>query len=132
MRRAKRTDAAIVIILSLVFLLLLFRGLLPKQAESTESNEAAGQVTYADYNGKNIGILTGTNMEQESFRYFPDSAYYYFDGYPNLNAALSNGVIDAYLGDEPALKSIHAQQPQVDYIKERLTSNQYSFAFRKD
>ena len=58
--------------------------------------------------------------------------YLYFDGYPNLNIALINGTIDAFLGDEPALKSIHAEQPQIDYIKERLTNNKYSFAFRKD
>ena len=89
-------------------------------------------VTYEDYNGKNIGILTGTNMEAESFKYFPDSKYFYYDGYPNLNTALENGVIDAYLADEPAMKSIHAQQPQIDYIKERLTHNEYSFAFRKN
>ena len=133
MRKAKRTDTVIVVILSFVFLLLLFRGLQPKREKTgTGPDVSAGQVTYEDYNGKNIGILTGTNMEQESIRYFPDSAYYYFDGYPNLSAALSNGVIDAYLGDEPALKSIHAQQPQIDYIKERLTDNRYSFAFRKD
>ena len=53
-------------------------------------------------------VLTGTNMEAETFKYFPNSDYLYFDGYPNMNAALLNGVIDAYLGDEPALKSIHA------------------------
>ena len=94
--------------------------------------DAEKTVTYEDYNGKNIGILTGTNMEAESFKYFPDSKYFYYDGYPNLNTALENGVIDAYLADEPAMKSIHAQQPQISYIKERLTHNEYSFAFRKN
>lgn len=62
-------------------------------------------------------VLTGTNMEAETFKYFPNSDYLYFDGYPNMNAALLNGVIDAYLGDEPALKSIHAEQPQIDYMR---------------
>ena len=90
------------------------------------------EVTYEDYNGKQIGIATGTNLEAESFKYFPNSEYLYFDGYPGLSTALDNGGIDAFLGDEPALKSIHAQQPQIDYIKERLTNNYYSFAFRKD
>ena len=31
-------------------------------------------------------------MEQVTFEYFPDSEYLYFDGYLNMNAALSNGV----------------------------------------
>jgi polar amino acid transport system substrate-binding protein len=99
-------------------------------AETTDSEVPA--ISYEDYNGKKIGILTGTNMEQESFKYFPDSEYFYYDGYPNLNFALDAGVIDAYLGDEPALRCIHAEQPQIDYIRERLTNNSYSFAFRKD
>lgn len=90
------------------------------------------RVSRRDYDGKKIGIATGTNLEAESFKHFPNSKYLYYDGYPNLITALENGAIDAFLGDEPALKSIHAQQPQVDYIKERLSNNYYSFAFRKD
>lgn len=133
MDRAKRVDIEIIIFLLLLAAVFIAKGIFQKPADGgSGTGPAADTVSYEDYNGKNIGILTGTNMEQESFHYFPDSTYYYFDGYPNLNAALTNGVIDAYLGDEPALKSIHAQQPQIDYIKERLTNNRYSFAFRKD
>ena len=71
-------------------------------------------------------------MEAESIRFSPDSEYFYYDGYPNLNTSLIKGAIDAYLGDEPALKSIHAEQPSIDYIKERFTNNKYSFAFRNN
>lgn len=89
-------------------------------------------MTYEDYNGKKLGILTGTNLESMTFEYFPDSEYLYFDGYPNISTALENGVIDAFLADEPAVKSMHAVRPQIDFIRERLTNNQYSFAFRKN
>ena len=158
--RAKKTDIIIVIVLlaALALPAIRYLGFMPgghsTKAESASPNasgtvsentsgEAANAsgtsggstgsaLTYQDYNGKNIGILTGTNMEQATFEYFPDSEYFYFDGYPNMITALENSVIDAFLGDEPALKSIHASQPQIDYIKERLTNNQYSFAFRKD
>ena len=106
--------------------------LMARASDLSHTGQAVSELTYTAYNGKKIGILTGTNMEAESFKYFPDSEYFYYDGYPNLNTALLNGTIDAYLGDEPALKSIHAEQPKIDYIKERLTNNQYSFAFRKD
>lgn len=54
-------------------------------------------------------------MEGASEQFFPNSELLYFDGYPDLNAALEAGIIDAYLGDEPALKSIHAQQSQIDF-----------------
>ena len=133
MDRAKRTDMVIIIVLAAIVAGAILRfavGASPKSSSPTA--QAAAEVTYTDYDGKTIGILTGTNMEAESFKYFPHSEYLYFDGYPNMNAALSNGVIDAYLGDEPAIRCIHVQQPQIDYIKGRLTNNRYSFAFRKD
>ena len=103
-----------------------------KEDIKSDLSSASSPVKVSDYNGKKIGILTGTNMEKESFTHFPDSEYLYFDGYPNLNTALLNGSIDAFLGDEAALKNIHAKQPEIDYIKERLVHNKYSFAFRKD
>ena len=137
MQKLRKTDYVILaVLLAVVIGIVCFvlYGAHPKDADtaSGEQNQPARTVTYQDYNGKKIGILTGTNMEAESFKFFPDSEYFYYDGYPNLNTALMNGTIDAYLGDEPALKCIHAEQPQIDYIKERLTNNRYSFAFRKD
>ena len=133
MNTAKRTDRIIILVL-LVLAGCIAAGIISgsMNGRGDHSESAVEKVTYEDYIGKKIGILTGTNMEQESFRFFPDSEYYYFDNYPNMNAALENGVIDAYLGDEPALRCIHASQPQISYIKERLTNNRYSFAFRKN
>lgn len=131
--RTRITDIAVAIIIVVLIAGLIVLYMMPAGGRNTvPGDEAKDELTYEDYNGKNIGILTGTNLEADSFKYFPDSKYFYFDGYPNLNTALENRVIDAYLGDEGALKSIHAQQPQIDYIKEKLTSNDYSFAFRKN
>jgi len=131
--KAKRTDRIIVVVLAALVVAIAARVIIGGNRDANSPAVAApAEVTYADYNGKKIGILTGTNMEAESFKYFPDSEYFYFDGYTNMNAALENRVIDAYLADEPAMKSIHAQQPGIDYIKQRLTHNSYSFAFRKD
>lgn len=129
MNRAKKTDIIIICVLAALLIIALAASLLPAVREG-----AAGTAVtdYGYFNGKKIGVLTGTNMEQESFTYFPDSEYLYFDGYPNMNIALLNGKIDAYLGDEPALKSIHAAEPGIDYLHERLTNNRYSFAFRKN
>lgn len=133
MNRAKRTDLITIIVLGLIALAFVLKSILGGSTQAQqESSQPARKVTYQDYNGKKIGIATGTNLEAESFKYFPDSEYLYFDGYPGLITALENGTIDAFLLDEPAARSIHAEQPQIDYIKERLTNNYYSFAFRKD
>ena len=84
------------------------------------------------YNGKRLGVLTGPLMEDIAHAYFPDSEYLLFNSYPDCIAALLAGKIDAYLGDEPSMKTVHAEQPKIDYIHERITENNYSFAFRKN
>ncbi|MBP3759347.1 MAG: ABC transporter permease subunit, partial [Firmicutes bacterium] len=132
-KRKRITDITVAVILAVLILGLIALYMLPAGGRNIVPDSGSSEeLTYEDYNGKKIGILTGTNLEADSFKYFPDSEYFYFDGYPNLNTALESGVIDAFLGDEGALKSIHAAQPQIDYLKERLTSNDYSFAFRKN
>ncbi len=132
-QRIRRTDRITVAVLLLIIAAVAVSAFSKRNEEAVSaSSPARPEVGYADYNGKKIGVLSGTNMEAESEKYFPDSEYFYYDGYPNLNAALLAGKIDAYLGDEPALKSIHAGEPRISYLKERLTENRYSFAFRKD
>ena len=91
-----------------------------------------GSVRWQDYNGKRLGVLVGPLMEEAAAEYFPDSEYLLFNSYPDCIAALLAGKIDAYLGDEPSMKSLHAEQPEIDYIHDRITQNNYSFAFRKN
>ena len=95
--------------------------------EKTESSPA-----WKKYNGKRIGLITGPFMEGIAHENFPDSEYMLFSSYPDLIAALLAGRIDAYLSDEPGVKSVHAEQPRIDYIHDRLTTQEYSFAFRKN
>ena len=137
MDKAKKTDQIIIVVLIAIAVLIagsvIHRRMSSSGSNSGEAPDSISEaLTYQDYNGKKIGILSGTNLEAASFEYFPDSEYLYYNSYADLNAALEGGKIDAYLGDEPALKSIHALQPQIDFIKERLTQNRYSFAFRKN
>ena len=136
MTTAKKTDRIVIAVLILIAALMIgsiVHGHVQPKDGGNAANEHAGEtVTYRDYNGKKIGILSGTFLEGVTFEHFPDSEYYYYNTYTDLNAALTGGKIDAYLGDEPALKRIHALQPQIDYIRERLTKNEYSFAFRKN
>ena len=129
MKKTKKIDIIIICVIAALLVSALIFAVIPDANERAAAKKAA---SYEAFNGKKIGILTGTNMEAESFKYFPDSEYLYFDGYPNMNIALLDGRIDAYLGDEPALKSIHAAEPKINYFHKRLTDNRYSFAFRKN
>ena len=102
------------------------------KADAAAPVQAGESVRWQDYNGKRIGVLTGPLMEDAAKEYFPDSEYLLFNSYPDCIAALLAGKIDAFLGDEPELKSVHAEQPKIDYIRDHITQNNYSFAFRKN
>ena len=95
------------------------------QNESTVSR-------WQDYIGKKIGVLTGTPLEDVAKENFEGSEILYFNSYPDLSVALLAGEIDAYLCDEPNANMTHHEEPRIDYIHERLTHNDYAFAFRKD
>ena len=99
----------------------------------TETVSADPQnVRWQDYNGKRIGVLVGPLMEDAAHTHFPDSQYLLYNSYPDCITALLTGKIDAFLGDEPEMKSVHAEQPEIDYVHDNITENNYSFAFRKD
>jgi len=91
-----------------------------------------GAVRWQDYNGRPLGVLVGPLMEDAAKEHFPDSEHLLFNSYTDLIAALLSGKIDGYLGDEPELKSTHAEQPEIDYIHDRIAQYDYSFAFRKN
>lgn len=104
---------------------------LPALAGGSAAPEQGG-VHWQDYNGKRIGVLVGPLMEDNARKFFPDSEYFLFNSYPDCAAALLAGKIDGFLVDEPGIISIHAESPEIDYIHESLTENNYSFAFRKN
>lgn len=106
---------------------VMVRGDSTTQKPSTDKT-----VHWQDYNGKKLGVLVGPLMEDTAKEFFPDSEYMLLDSYPDCVTALLSGKIDGFLGDEPGMKSLHAEQPEVDYIHESLTENNYSFAFRKN
>ncbi len=116
----------------LVVLFLMMPFVFSMGASAASGDGADEDAAWKKYNGKRIGVLTGTLMEDAAKTYFPDSEYLYYNSYPDCNAALLAGKIDAYLGDEPGLKTIHAEKPEIDYIRDRITNQDYAFAFRKD
>ncbi|MBO7675498.1 MAG: ABC transporter permease subunit [Atopobiaceae bacterium] len=107
MNTAQKTDRIIVIVLiALAVGIVAWIGLGSGATSSDTSTKPAAhtKVAYTDYDGKKIGILGGTNMEAVTFEYFPHSEYQYYDGYPNLNAALEIGDMD-FTARIPAMAS---------------------------
>ena len=100
-------------------------------AEQTDKGDKSS-VHWQDYIGKRIGTITGTPLETIAVENFKGSSILYFNNYSDLSAALLSGNIDAYIADEAQIKTVHYEQPLIDYIPERFTSADYAFAFRKN
>ena len=112
-------------------LFLLFSPVIPVRADSAEANQAV-KTGWQAYDGKRIGVLTGTLLENIAAENFPNSERLYFDSYPDLSAALLSGKIDAFLADEPNIKMMHYEQPALGYFPDKITRQDVSFAFRKN
>ena len=113
-------------------LLAFLTALLLLPVFSACAEDDAGGPRWQDYNGKKIGVLVGPLMEDTARKYFPDSEVLLLNSYPDCITALLTGKVDAYLGDELGVKAVRAEQPEVDYIRDRIKVNNYSFAFRKN
>ena len=90
------------------------------------------QITIEEYNGRPIGVLVGPLMESVADEYFPDSEHLLLNSTVDCIGALLTNKIDGFLGDEPGLKMICAEQSEISYIPQRMMTNNYSFAFRKN
>jgi len=103
-----------------------------KSATGQAAADQEGKAGWQAYDGKRIGVLTGTPLENIAADNFPNSEYLYFDSYPDLSAALLAGKIDAFLADEPNIRMMHYEQPALAYIPDKITRQDVSFAFRKN
>ncbi|MBR4539357.1 MAG: transporter substrate-binding domain-containing protein [Clostridia bacterium] len=80
---------------------------------------------------KRMGIVTGTSFEAPTLQFFPSSEYLYYNSYTDVAAALINQKIDGFLGDEPALRILVGEVPEITYLPEKLVSDEYAFGFGK-
>ena len=93
--------------------------------------ENAG-LSYKDYIGKRVGILTGSSFEEPTFEFLPDSEYFYFDSFSDLIMALAKNKIDCFIEDEPLLRVAAIDHPELSYLPEILKEDKYSFCFQKN
>ena len=116
----------------IVIILMLLLSVIPSGNVLAAEGDSSAQTNWRDWDGKKIGVLTGTLMEGIAFENFPNSEYLYFDSYPDLGAALLSGKIDAFLADEPNIRMMHYEQPELGFITDKITNQDISFVFRKD
>ncbi len=128
----KKVDIIIIIaIVLIVAAALIALVLMPIEKSNDKSPAVTHNAGAADYNGKIIGILTGSSFEPITMEKFPDSEYLYFNTYSDLNLALLEERIDGYVADEPTLMTIKEENNMISYISEPIGQSTYHFLFSK-
>ena len=136
-KNTKTVDVIIVIVLVLIVAAAGLAVFLPENERQTADTafvdaDGDGKVTYKDYIGKRVGIVTGSSFEAPTLKFFPDSEYLYYDSLSDIILALEQSKIDCFIYDEPVLRMAHIDHPGIGYLNDILRKDDYSFAFGKD
>ena len=138
-KKAKKVDIIIIAVILLMIIGGTVLAVLPQKNQHQQTGNTTvaadtdgdGTVTYKDYIGKRIGIKTGSSFEAITFEYFPDSEYVYMESTSDLAVALEQNKIDAFVDDEPVVRMLNAENSNLDYIKQPIVDDDYSFMFQK-
>ena len=104
-----------------------------KSAEkmATEAKTQAKKITLDDLNGKRIGVVTGTISGRLAEKRLPDAQVNYFNAQTDCRAALQAGKTDAWSTDEPILRYMQIEYPQLEILDERLAESNLAAVFPK-
>ena len=84
-----------------------------------------------DLNGKLVGTLVGTFLDQVAEKNLDYVTVKYFDDYDQMEIALLHGEIDALWGDEPVMRNRANANPLFRVLEEKVEESFYGFAFRQ-
>ena len=135
-KNSRKTDIIIIVVIILMVLGGILAAVLTQKSQQQEGTAAAantdgGRNTIEYYNGKPLGIMTGSAFEPTTMEKFPDSEYLYFNTYSDLNTALLEKRIDGYVADGPTAKATHTENADISYIDKPLAADSYYFMFSK-
>ncbi len=85
-----------------------------------------------DLNGKTIGMLGGSSYDTAVKERLPDSNFLNYASYTDCIIALKSGKVDAYITDEPLVKSQVKEAGDLKYFPELLSKESYALMVDKD
>jgi len=81
------------------------------------------------FDGRRIGVLTGSSCDLAARNRLPNSELVYFNVVNDQVIALESGKIAAFLMDEPQARMLLRSKPDLAVPDESLTSDDYAFVF---
>ena len=85
-----------------------------------------------DLDGKRIGIQIGTSFDEFSHTPLPNAELMYFNSYTDMAEALLRNKIDAFPGDEPAIRMIVAANRGLAVLEDPMDSFEFGVVFAKN
>ena len=131
MKRFRKAD----IIITSVFLLLILAAVLFSFIGKGSSGRAMTLQNVSglsDFEGKTIGVQTGTIFDKMVEDKISGVKIKYFNNYTDMMSALESGIIDAFAGDEPTVKYMRSQGRDVDTLPQYLDEYDFGFVFSKN
>ena len=93
--------------------------------------EKAVQETLQAYDGKQIGVQTGSTFDRFVTEQLPHAQISYFKTYTDLASALLAGKIDGFPGDEPVIALMASENPRITWIKEYMDTFDFGYMLPK-
>ena len=86
---------------------------------------------YAAYNGKRVAVQTGTISGEVALSVIPDLEVNYFNTQTDCLAALRAGKVDAWCSDEPMVRFLMIDNPDLTMYGEKLDESSLAAVFAK-
>ena len=114
-----------VILFTILSVLLI---IVPAKASDLHGSDEKAE----DYDGKRIGILTGSIHDKYAAKYMPSSELSYFSNVSDMALALVSGAIDAAPMDYLTVSALLAENDNLTYLEQPLDYFDTAFAFGKN
>ena len=85
-----------------------------------------------EYNGKRIGVQTGTSFDKMVTEKLPDAKVEYYNTKADLVAALTGYKVEAFTVDEPVAQLLMREESRITYLPEYLDQYEFAFVFAKN
>ncbi len=101
----------------------------PARAEGADGQGASH--TPDDIDGKRIAVLTGTLSGQYAEERYPNAQVQYFETQTDSLAALKAGKVDVWASDEPIVRFMQIENPELQILEGYLAESNLAAVFPK-
>ena len=129
--KTKKIDIIIILVIIAITAAVILSVIMSSAAEEQQEQEENSEISLYDFNGKSIGVRTGTNHDLMTLEKLPDATFAYFNDYPFAIEAVKDGKLDAFVADNAYMDVYMKEDPSVSYLDEPIDVSDFGYIFAK-